>query len=318
MAEAFDVVTGGAGFIGSHLVSALLRRGGRVRVVDDFSSGRRENLDPIGAELGERLEIREGDVRDLDGLRRHFDGVRVVYHQAAVPSVQRSLDDPVRTTTANIDGSLNVLLAARDAGAAKVVYASSSSVYGDTEVLPKHEEMKPCPLSPYAITKLTGELYAASFTRIFQLPTYGLRYFNVFGPRQDPNSEYAAVIPRFISWMLRGQAPTIFGDGEQTRDFTFVENVVSANLSAAASDASGIVANIGSSDRYSLNQLVATLNETLGQQIEPVHEAPRAGDVRHSLADVSLARDTIGFVPKINFAEGIRRTVEWFRAQGCV
>jgi UDP-glucose 4-epimerase len=315
VAEALDIVTGGAGFIGSHLVRALLARGGRVRVIDDFSSGRRENLSEPSREFGDRLEICELDIRELEPLRRLFAGARVIYHQAAVTSVARSVADPGGTNSANIGGSLNVLLAARDAGARKVVYASSSSVYGDTAVLPKHERLQPQPLSPYAVSKLAGELYAENFTRIFEVPTFGLRYFNVFGPRQDPKSEYAAVIPSFITHLLDGEAPVVFGDGEQTRDFTFIENVVSANLLASESPARGIAANIGCGDRFSLNHLLGTLREILGTDVEPVYQAPRAGDVRDSQADISLARESIGYAPQVSFLEGLRRTAAWFRDQ---
>jgi UDP-glucose 4-epimerase len=315
VAEALDIVTGGAGFIGSHLVRTLLARGGRVRVIDDFSSGRRENLSEPSREFGDRLEICELDIRELEPLRRLFAGARVIYHQAAVTSVARSVADPGGTNSANIGGSLNVLLAARDAGARKVVYASSSSVYGDTAVLPKHERLQPQPLSPYAVSKLAGELYAENFTRIFEVPTFGLRYFNVFGPRQDPKSEYAAVIPSFITHLLDGEAPVVFGDGEQTRDFTFIENVVSANLLASESPARGIAANIGCGDRFSLNHLLGTLREILGTDVEPVYQAPRAGDVRDSQADISLARESIGYAPQVSFLEGLRRTAAWFRDQ---
>jgi UDP-glucose 4-epimerase len=315
VAEDLDVVTGGAGFIGSHLARALLARGGRVRVIDDFSSGKRENLSQPSREFGDRLEVCEHDIRELEPLRRLFAGARVVYHQAAVTSVGRSVADPANTNAANVGGSLNVLLAARDAGARKVVYASSSSVYGDTEVLPKHERLRPHPLSPYAISKLAGELYAETFGRIFGVPTFGLRYFNVFGPRQDPNSEYAAVIPRFITRLLDGEPPVIFGDGEQTRDFTYIENVVSANLLAAESPARDIAANIGCGDRFSLKQLAGVLGEILGTAVEPVYQAPRPGDVRDSQADISLARESIGYAPQVDFREGLRRTAAWFREQ---
>jgi len=315
MAEAFDVVTGGAGFIGGHLVHALLRRGTRVRVVDDFSSGRRSYLSELGAEFGEQLEVREQDIREIDALRELLDGSRVVYHQAAVTSVPRSIRDPLNSNSANVDGTLNVLVAARDVGVAKVVYASSSSVYGDTSVLPKHEKLEANPLSPYAISKYAAEMYAKVFSRVYGLPTYGLRYFNVFGPRQDPHSQYAAVIPLFVTRMLEGKPPIVYGDGEQTRDFTFVENVVSANLLAAECEADGISANIGCGDRFSLNQLIAMLGEILETSVQPVFEEARTGDVRDSQADIGLARATMGYQPEVGFAEGLRRTVEWYRSR---
>jgi len=309
-----DVVTGGAGFIGSHLVRALLERGRRVRIFDNLSTGSRERIADVLERHGDRCSFLEEDLRDLDALRRALDGAEVVYHQGAVPSVPRSVADPLTSNAANVDGTLNLLLAARDAGVRKVVYASSSSVYGDSDVMPKHEELPMNPLSPYAITKCIGEMYGRVFSDLWGVPTVGLRYFNVFGPAQDPESQYAAVIPRFVTAMLAGEAPTIHGDGEQSRDFTYVENVVEANLAAAVSEATGIAANVACGDRFSLNQLVETLNRILGTDIAPEHGPPRPGDVRHSQADVSLARRAIGFQPKVGFEEGLRRTVEWFRS----
>lgn len=311
----FDVVTGGAGFIGSHLCEGLIASGRTVRVVDNLSSGKREHLSSLLREFPGRADFCELDIRDLEGLKRCFQGAEVVYHQAAVPSVQRSVEDPLETGSANIEGTLKVFLAAREAGARKVVYASSSSVYGDSEVLPKSEDMQPRPLSPYAVTKYAGELYGNVFSSVFDLPAVGLRYFNVFGPRQDPQSEYAAVIPRFISRMLAGDPPVIYGDGEQSRDFTYVSNVVAANLRAAASPSSGISVNIACGERFTLNQLVAVLNELLGTNLRPVYEPARRGDVRHSQAEVSQAREKIGFEPHVPFREGLRLTVESFRAR---
>ena len=315
MAKSFDVVTGGAGFIGSHLSRTLLERGGTVRILDDLSTSDRSRIDPLCDQFGARCDFREHDIRDLDATKSALQGVRHVYHQAAVPSVPRSVADPVESNSANVDGTLNVLVAARDAGAKKMVYASSSSVYGDSAELPKHEGLPTKPLSPYAVTKCVGEMYAEVFSRLYQLPTVGLRYFNVFGPAQDPKSEYAAVIPRFLTRLLAGEAPTVYGDGEQSRDFTYVENVVSANLRAAESTASGISVNIACGDRYSLNQLLEVLNEILGTRIAAHYEDARAGDVKHSQADISLARERIGFEPKVSFHDGLRATVEWFKQQ---
>lgn len=310
--DTFDIVTGGAGFIGSNVSRALLRRGRRVRVIDNFSTGKRGHVAGICRESAGRVEVIEQDIRDLQKLRKWFEGVDTVFHQAAVPSVQKSVDDPLESDSANIRGTLHVLIAARDAGARKVIFAASSAAYGNSEVLPKQEEMKPDPLSPYAVSKYTGELYCKVFSEIYRLPTLGLRYFNVFGPYQDPQSEYAAVIPRFISRMLLGLRPVIYGDGEQSRDFTFIDNVVSANLLAAQSPASGLTVNIACGERFTLNQLVRELNSILGTNLEPIYEPARLGDVRHSQADIGLAGKTIGFCPEVSFQEGLRRTVEWF------
>lgn len=315
MSDRFDVVTGGAGFIGSHLARALVERGRSVRIVDDLSTGKRERLAGLLAERGDACELYEQDIRDLDALQRIFDGAEYVYHQAALPSVPRSVNDPVSSNSANVDGTLNVFVAARDAGVRKVVYASSSSVYGDSKELPKHEGMPFAPLSPYAITKCVGEMYGQVFSRLYGLGTVGLRYFNVFGPAQDPASQYAAVIPKFITAMLAGESPTIHGDGEQSRDFTFIENVVEANLAAARSEATGIAVNVACGERYTLNQLVAFLNEILGTGIRAVHGDPRPGDVKHSQASIARAAEAIGFAPKVGFQDGLRATVGFYRGE---
>lgn len=310
-----DVVTGGAGFIGSHLSGALAAQGRTVRILDNLSTGKQERIDGLLAEHGDRIDFRAEDIQDPKALARAFEGAEFVYHQAALPSVPRSVNDPVASNAANIDGTLNVFVAARDAGVKKVVYASSSSIYGDSKELPKHEGMEFNPKSPYAITKCVGEMYGRVFSQIYGLGTVGLRYFNVFGPSQDPTSQYAAVIPRFITRMLAGESPIIFGDGEQSRDFTFIDNVVSANQCAARSEASGVAVNVACGDRFTLNHLVEQLNEILGTSIESVHEESRVGDVKHSQASVDRANAEIGFVPKVDFLEGLRQTVEFFRTE---
>jgi UDP-glucose 4-epimerase len=300
-------VTGGAGFIGSHLVDALLRRGAQVRVVDDFSSGREENL----AQAIDRIELLRGDFADPAIAERAVDGVDVVFHQGAVPSVPRSVAEPVRTNRANIDGTLRILESARQAGVRRVVYAASSSAYGDTEVLPKVETMPANPRSPYALQKFAGETYARLYFELYGLETVALRYFNVFGPRQDPASTYAAVIPRFITACLRGESPHIHGDGEQTRDFTFVEDAVRSNLAAAeAKDAPGRVFNVAGGRQTSLNALLEAIQGIVGSRVRAIHEPPRAGDVRHSLADLTQARELLGYEPVIALDAGLRRTVE--------
>ena len=315
MKEGFDVVTGGAGFIGSHICRTLLRRGRRVRIIDNLLTGKPDNVADIRREFGAKCEIFEQDVRDLEGLMNLLEGAETVYHQAALTSVQKSLQNPLETSSTNVDGTLKVLLAARDRGIRKVVFATSTSVYGDSEALPKREEMKPNPISPYAVTKYVGELYCKIFSEVYQLPTLGLRYFNVFGPSQDPDSEYAAVIPRFISRMLGGQQAIIYGDGEQNRDFIFVDDVVSANLLATESNAQGLCLNIGCGRRFTLNQLVEILNEILGTKLLPIYQPARLGDVRHSQADIRLAEKTIGFKPTISLREGLRRTVKCFQKE---
>lgn len=307
------VVTGGAGFIGSNLTERLLDVGNRVKVIDNFGSGKQENLRDLRERFGSQLEVIEGDIRDRAVLQTAFRGVQYVFHQAAVPSVQRSIDDPSTSNDVNIQGTLQVFLAARDAGVERVVAASSSSVYGDSPALPKREDFTPQPISPYALTKLVAEEYARLFHRLYNLEIVSLRYFNVFGPRQDPKSEYAAVIPRFITSLLRGEAPTIYGDGEQTRDFTFIENVLDANLQAAeAPGAAAQAFNIACGDRISLNDLVKILNQIIGTPLEAHHAAARDGDIKHSLADIQKAKDILGYFPRIGLKEGLLRTVNWY------
>jgi UDP-glucose 4-epimerase len=307
-----QIVTGGAGFIGSHVVERLLGDGERVIVVDDFSSGRETNIE--GLRGCQNLQVERASILDVEILSRLFRGAEFVFHLAAVPSVQKSLENPLKSNNANIAGTLAVLLAARDAGVKRVVYASSSSVYGDSETLPKRENFPAQPLSPYALQKYVGEMYARMFYDLFGTGSASLRYFNVFGPRQDPTSEYAAVIPCFITAMLQGRSPVIYGDGEQSRDFTYVENVVEANILAARSHgAAGQVMNIALGERISLNQLDALLNKILGTRIRPVYEAPRAGDVRHSQAAIEQAQQLIGFRPSIDFRTGLERTIDWYK-----
>jgi UDP-glucose 4-epimerase len=304
------LVTGGAGFIGSALVRRLLEEGARVRVVDDFSTGFRQNL----GETLERIELLEGDLADLAVARRALEGVDYVLHQAAIPSVQRSVEDPLNTNRANVTATLNILVAARDAQVKRLVYASSSSVYGDAEVLPKVETMPENPISPYALSKLAGEKYSVIFRRIYSLPTVCLRYFNVFGPRQNPDSPYSAVISRFVTAALDGRRPTVYGDGEQSRDFTYVDNVVDANLLACTAEGvEGLVFNIGTGERHSLNELLRNLSEIVGNELNPEYTSRRAGDVRHSLANIERAQRLLGYQPQVRFAEGLRRTVKWFQ-----
>lgn len=307
------VVTGGAGFIGSHITEALLKRGESVRVFDNLATGRQTNIEALQGLPG-HLEVRQGDLRDIETVRAVINGAEVVFHQAALASVPRSIADPVQSLETNINGTQNILLAARDAGVRRVVYASSSSVYGDTPTLPKHENMPTAPMSPYAVQKLTGELLCGVFTRIYGLETVALRYFNVFGPRQDPTSEYAAVIPRFLTALLEKRNPIVFGDGEQTRDFTYIENVVQANLLAAtAPEAAGEAMNIGCGSRVSLNHVLQTAGKLLGKSVEAEYRESRPGDVRDSLADISKARKLLGYTPTISFEEGLARTLEALR-----
>lgn len=300
------VVTGGAGFIGSHLAEELAGLGHDTIILDDLSSGRLENTEGLLKRSG--VELIEGSVSDLALLQEVFRDVHYVFHQAALPSVPRSIDDPLASHQANLAGTLKVLIAARNSGVNKVIYASSSSVYGDTSTLPKREDMPPQPLSPYAVTKVAGEYYCQVFPRVYNLPTVCLRYFNVYGPRQDPDSQYAAVIPRFLRMLSLGMPPVIFGDGEQTRDFTFVSDVVAANILAAESDARGVF-NIGGGKRVSVNRLAQLAIRLTGNNgIKPVHEPLRPGDVRHSLADISRA-GAFGYEPKYDLEKGLRETI---------
>ncbi|PYM91694.1 MAG: LPS biosynthesis protein WbpP [Candidatus Rokuibacteriota bacterium] len=312
--KAVVLVTGGAGFIGSHLVERLLADGDRVRVLDNFSSGTRRNL-AFAAPLRRRLTILRGDVRNLSTVIRAARGVSVIFHQAAMRSVPRSVKDPLGANANNVNGTLNVLEAARRCRVPRVVYASSSAVYGDRPDLPKREDQPPAPISPYAASKAAGEQYAAVWTRLYGVETVGLRYFNVFGPRQDPKSEYAAVIPRFILWGLGGRPLEVHGDGNQSRDFTYVDNVVEANLLAArARDAAGEAFNVGCGSRVSLLEIVARLEAILGRRLERRHTPPRSGDVPHTLADISKAKRLLGYEPLVDFDEGFRRTIAYFRS----
>lgn len=305
------LVTGGAGFIGSHLVTELLRRGHRVRVLDNLATGRLENLQPVINDI----ELHQADIRDTDALAVAMRGVDVALHQAALASVQRSVNDPLLTNEVNVTGTLNLLQAARAAEVRRVVFASSSSVYGDSPTLPKVETMPVEPLSPYAVSKLAGERYCLVWSLVYGLPTIALRYFNVFGPRQDPTSDYAAVIPRFATALLAGRAPTIYGDGLQSRDFTYIANVVDANLCAAeAAPAISGYYNVAAGDRISLLDLVDRLNRLIGSSIAPIHAEARPGDVRHSQAGIDAIGQALGWEPSIGFDEGLRRTVDSFRA----
>jgi UDP-glucose 4-epimerase len=306
------LVTGGAGFIGSHLTEALLQEGHRVRVLDDFSTGKRENL--IFDKQYPSLEMIEGDLRHLAICQKAMKGIEYVFHQAALPSVQRSVEDPLGSNAVNVGGTLNILFAAREETVRRVIYASSSSIYGDTPTLPKKEEMPPTPLSPYALQKYIGEQYCRLFYQLYDLETVSLRYFNIFGPRQDPNSIYSAVIPKFISAFLQGSPPVIFGDGEQSRDFTYIENVVQANLLAmSAEHLHGEAINVACAERTSLNQLVNVLRKILGSNVSPVYEEPRKGDVRHSLADIRRGKEILNYEPKIGIELGLKKTVEFFQ-----
>ncbi|HSM88297.1 MAG TPA: SDR family oxidoreductase [Candidatus Limnocylindrales bacterium] len=306
------LVTGVAGFIGSAIARALIERGDSVRGLDDFSTGKWENIN----EVRDRLDFREVTLLDPPGLASACAGVDYIFHEAALPSVPKSVAEPQRTNAVNVDGTLNLLVAARDARVKRVVYAASSSAYGESEVLPKQEAMLPRPISPYAVQKLTGEYYMQTFSAVYGLETVSLRYFNVFGPRQDANSQYSAVLAKFITQMLQGQAPTIFGDGEQSRDFTFVENAVNANLRACAASAgevSGKMFNVATGTRFTLNQTYEMLKKIIGFSGAPKYAGPRVGDVRHSLADITLARKHFGYTPSVSFEEGLRRTVEWYK-----
>jgi UDP-glucose 4-epimerase len=308
------LITGIAGFIGSSLARELLQRGERVRGVDNFSTGKRENLAQI---LGQ-IEFREADLLDLDAMKLACAEVDYVLHQAAIPSVPKSLLDPIGSHRANVDGTVNVLVAARDARVKRVIYASSSSTYGDTPTLPKHERMTPDPISPYAVAKLASERYMISFYRCYGLETVALRYFNIFGPWQDPSSPYSGVLAKFITQMLGGLQPTIFGDGEQSRDFTYIDNVVEANVlacKAPAQQVAGKVFNVATGRRVTLNETFKLLQTLTSYSGSPIYGAERGGDIKHSLADISAAEKHLGYKPKVNFEDGLRQTVDWYRSQ---
>ena len=302
------VVTGGAGFIGSHLAEGLAKCGYQVTILDNLSTGKMENIE--GLINNPSVEFIQGNINDLDLLQKAFKGARYIFHQAALPSVPRSVENPLASNDVNLNGTLNVLIAARDNKVEKVIYASSSSVYGDTPTLPKNEDMTPNPLSPYAVSKLAGEYYCRVFQSVYGLPTVCLRYFNVFGPRQDPESPYAAVIPLFIKKALSKESPVIYEDGEQTRDFTFVKDVIAANIVLAESNACGIF-NISRQKSVTVNHLAELIIELTGNNIAPVYHKERPGDIRHSLADISKARG-IGFQPAYDLKAGLTETIEWF------
>ncbi len=305
------LVTGAAGFIGRSIAAALLKRGEAVRGIDSFITGKRANLAGL-----EDMEFIEGDLADPAVCAKACVGVEIVFHEAALASVPRSVADPVSTNRNCVDATLNLLVAARTAGVRRVIYAGSSSVYGDTPTLPKHEDMAPNPISPYAVAKLAGEHYLRSFTRVYGLETVTLRYFNVFGPFQDPTSHYSGVLAIFCRRMLAGEQPTIYGDGEQSRDFTFIENVVAANLLAASAPAAKVSArmmNVATGSAITLNQVFAILCGLTAYSGEPAYAAPRSGDIKHSLADIGRARELLGYIPLVDFREGLRRTVEWYK-----
>ena len=308
------LVTGGAGFIGSHLTEELVRRGHRVRVVDSLITGKRSNLAEIPG-----VEFHEGDLADIEVARKAVDGCEYVLHQAAIPSVPKSVKDPLTSNRANVDGTLNTLVASRDAGVKRLVFAASSSAYGDTPTLPKHENMPTNPQSPYALQKVVGEEYLRMFTRLYGLETVAIRYFNVFGPRQDPSSPYSGVISVFASALLENRPPTIYGDGNQTRDFTYVANVVDGVLRACeAPRASGEIINVATGGRISLNQLFEEMRKVIGATITPAYQEVRQGDVRDSQADITKARDLLGYQPIVSFEEGLRKTIEWYRTAQAV
>lgn len=312
MLSGIVVVTGGAGFIGSHIAATAAAQGAKVRIVDDLSTGHRENLEEISG----NIEFIEGSIADLSLVARALDGAEVVFHEAAIPSVPRSVENPTQTHIASVDGTFNLLLAAREANVRRVVYAASSSAYGDQPTLPKVEDMSPDPLSPYAVAKLVGEYYCQVFTRVYGLETVSLRYFNVFGPRQDPGSQYSGVVSRFISTLCTDEQPVIYGDGEQSRDFTYIDNVVSANMKAATtSQGLGKVINVATGERITLNELLRELKAILGKEnVEADYREPRVGDVRHSLADTTRAREFLNYEPTVGLREGLQRTIDWWKS----
>jgi nucleoside-diphosphate-sugar epimerase len=305
------LVTGGAGFIGSHIAAALAERGARVRVIDDLSTGHLENLEEIGGDV----DFVHASLADETATRRALEDVELVFHEAAIPSVPRSVDNPRETHMACVDGTFTLLVAARDKGVKRVVYAASSSAYGDQPTLPKREEMRPEPLSPYAVAKLVGEYYCQVFNRVYNLETVSLRYFNVFGPRQDPSSQYSGVISRFTSALLGQQQPVIFGDGEQSRDFTYIGNVIEANMRAAETRSGiGHVINIANGERTTLNELLEVLKNITGRkEAQAEYREARVGDVRHSLADITQARELLGYEPRVGLEEGLRLTIQWWQ-----
>jgi nucleoside-diphosphate-sugar epimerase len=306
------LVTGGAGFIGSNIVEELLKQGAKVRIIDNFATGRKENLDPFKS----KVDFREVDICDLGSLKTAVRGADFVLHQAAIPSVPKSVIDPITSHNADVTGTLHVLWAAKEAGVKRVVYAASSSAYGDSPQLPKQEDMPSKPISPYGLMKYVGEEYCRLFSQLYGLETVSLRYFNVFGPRQDPSSQYSGVLSRFITVMLAGERPVIFGDGEQSRDFTYVSNVVQGNLLACqASYTAGQMYNLACGRSINLNEVVGMLNRVLKTDLRPVYDAPRVGDIKHSLAEISRATADLGYLPSIQFEEGLRMTVEWYRNQ---
>ena len=310
------LITGVAGFIGSTIADRLVARGDEVRGIDNFSTGSRKNINGLAG----KIDLQEADILDMEAMRKACRGVDCVFHEAAIPSVPKSVKDPLGSNQANVDGTVNVLIAAKDAGVKRVVYAASSSAYGDTPTLPKQEDMAPNPISPYAVAKLASEYYMTSFYRCYGLETVSLRYFNIFGPRQDPTSPYSGVLAKFITQMLQGEQPTIFGDGEQSRDFTYIDNAVDANLlaaSAPASRAAGRMFNVATGTRASLNATFEALKKITGYTGRPKYEPEREGDVKHSLADISRAEKDLAYQPKVGFEDGLRRTVEWYkRRQG--
>lgn len=308
------LITGIAGFIGSSLARAVLAQGGEVRGIDNLSTGNRENI----AEIESKIDFRHADILDLRAVNQACDGVDYVLHQAAIPSVPKSVLDPLGSNSANLDGTVHVLIAARDARVKRVIYAASSSAYGDTPTLPKREDMIPSPISPYAVAKLASEYYLTSFYRCYGLETVALRYFNIFGPRQDPTSPYSGVLAKFITQMLRGEQPTILGDGKQSRDFTYIDNAVNANLlacKAPASEVAGQVFNVATGRRVDLNEMFAILKELMGYTGQVGYGPERAGDVKHSLADMSRAEKRLGYKPAVDFEEGLRRTIAWYRTR---
>jgi nucleoside-diphosphate-sugar epimerase len=309
------LITGIAGFIGSSLAQTLLQRGEQVRGIDNLSTGRRDNL----AQMLGQIEFHEADILDLDAIKLACAGVDYVLHQAAIPSVPKSVLDPIGSNRANVDGTVNVLVAARDARVKRVIYAASSSAYGDTPTLPKHESMTPDPISPYAVAKLASERYMISFYRCYGLETVALRYFNIFGPRQDPSSPYSGVLAKFITLMLAGRQPTIYGDGEQSRDFTYIDNAVEANLlacKAPATQVAGKVFNVATGRRVTLNETFKLLQALTSYSGSPIYGAERKGDIKHSLADISAAEEHLGYRPKVSFENGLGQTVHWYRSQG--